>query len=142
MGYASGTLTPSREHEKMTQSTQRKVLRLVVQTKRKYKKKIQSSNEEKGQGGLKKKGKEKDGEEEKQHHGSSEDETDDGSSSSTDCDQDSDISFMNGTDEETDTAEVEEEEWIEYMKWSTAVAIERVKQSKSQAGSKHTVLLH
>ena len=50
--------------------------------------------------------------EEKENHGSSEDETDDGNSSHTDCDQDSDISFMNDTDEELDTARIEEEDWI------------------------------
>ena len=33
---------------------------------------------------------------------------------------------MNDTDEEIDTAEIEEEEWIEYMKRRTAVAIERM----------------
>ena len=37
--YAAGTWTPSREHERMIQSTQRKMLRLIIQTKRKYKKK-------------------------------------------------------------------------------------------------------
>ena len=36
--YAAGTWTPSREHERMIQSTQRKMLRLIIQTKRKYKK--------------------------------------------------------------------------------------------------------
>ena len=36
--YAAGTWTPSREHERMIQSTQRKMLRLVIKTKRKYKK--------------------------------------------------------------------------------------------------------
>ena len=35
---AAGTWTPSREHERMIQSTQRKMLRLIIQTKRKYKK--------------------------------------------------------------------------------------------------------
>ena len=33
--YAAGTWTPSREHERMIQSTQRKMLRLIIQTKRK-----------------------------------------------------------------------------------------------------------
>ena len=32
------------------------------------------------------------------------------------------VSFMKDTDEEIDTAEIEEEEWIEYMKRSTAAA--------------------
>ena len=40
--YASGTWTLSQQHEKMTTTAQRKMLRLIVQTKRKYKsKKIQ-----------------------------------------------------------------------------------------------------
>ena len=36
--YAAGTWTPNREHERMIQSTQRKMLRLIIQTKRRYKK--------------------------------------------------------------------------------------------------------
>ena len=77
----------------------------------------------------------KDGEEEKENTGNSEDETDDGNSSNTGRVQDSDISFMNATDEDIDTAEIEEEDWIEYMKSSTDEAME---QQKSIAGSKHT----
>ena len=50
----------------------------------------------------------------KENHGSAEDETADGNSSNTDCDQDSEISFMKDTDDEIDTADIEEE-WIEYM---------------------------
>ena len=41
MNYASGTRTLSKEHERMIQSTERKILRLIIQTKRKYKKKAQ-----------------------------------------------------------------------------------------------------
>ena len=37
----------------------------------------------------------------------------------TDCDQDSDISFMEDVDEETVTSEIDEEDWIEYLKLST-----------------------
>ena len=58
--------------------------------------------------------------------------------SNTDCDQDSDISFMNDTDEEIETAEIEEEDWIDHMKRSTDEAMERMKAAKSNAGSKHT----
>ena len=76
-------------------------------------------------------GKVKDAEEEKENHRSSEDETDDGNSSNTDCDQDSDISFMNDTDEEIDTAEIEEGDWIDYMKRSTDEAMERMKTAKN-----------
>ena len=74
----------------------------------------------------------KDGEEEKENHGSSEDETGDGSSSNTDCDQESDISFMSDTDEEIGTADIEEEESIECVKRSTEVAIERMKTAQNQ----------
>ena len=63
---------------------------------------------------------------ERANHRRSADETADGSSSNTDGDQDSDVSFMEGTNEEIDTAEIEEEDWIEYMKRSTATAIERI----------------
>ena len=45
---------------------------------------------------------------------------------------------MKDTDEEIDTAEIEEEEWIEYMKRSTATAIERMKAVEIQCGLKHT----
>ena len=77
--------------------------------------------------------KEKDGEVEEENNGSSEDETDDGHSSNTDRDQDSDISFMNATDEEIDSAEFEEEkDWIEYMKRSTDEAMKRMKTAKIQ----------
>ena len=45
LSYASGTWTLSREHERMIRSAQRKILRLIVQTKRKYKKRTQDSKE-------------------------------------------------------------------------------------------------
>ena len=118
LSYASGTWTLSREHERMTRSTQRKMLRLIVQTRRKYKKKTQTRKNE------------KDGEDEKVNHRSPDGEAAEGSSSNTDCDQDSDVSIMKDTDEEIDTAEIEEEECIEFMKRSTATAIERMKAVK------------
>ena len=36
--YASGTLTLTKEHERVIQSTQRNMLRLIIQTKRSFKK--------------------------------------------------------------------------------------------------------
>ena len=45
-------------------------------------------------------------------------------------DQDSYISFMRDIDEEIDTGEIEEKDWIEHMKRSTATAIERMKTAK------------
>ena len=64
--------------------------------------------------------------------GSCEDGTEDGHSSNTNCDQDSDISFMNDIDEEMDTAVIEEEDWIEYVKRSKYEAIEQMKTKKIQ----------
>ena len=69
----------------------------------------------------------KNDEEETECHQHSEEETVEGNSSNTDCDQDSDVSFMNDTDEEFDTAESEEEDWIEYIKRSTTEAEEKMK---------------
>ena len=47
--YTSGTWAPTEEHERMIQSTQRKILRLIIQTKRRYKKivkhKVKTSEE-------------------------------------------------------------------------------------------------
>ena len=43
--YAAGTWTPNKEHERMIQSTQRKMLRHIIQTKRRYKR---SSNKKFG----------------------------------------------------------------------------------------------
>ena len=129
--YASGIWTVSREHERMIRSAQRKMLRLIVQTKRKYKKRTQGSKEEKEL----KKDKEPENEKgedeaEKESHKSSEDETVEGSSSNTDCDQDSHVSFVNDTGEEIDTAENEQEEWIEYVTRSTAEVEEPMKKAK------------
>ena len=45
--------------------------------------------------------------------------------------QDSDIFFMKDTDEEIDTGEVEEQDWIEKMKRSTSIAVERMKSSQN-----------
>ena len=65
------------------------------------------------------------GEGTKESPGWTEEETDDRNDSNSDGDQDSDISFMNDGDEEIDTAEIEEEAWFDYVKRSTAAAIER-----------------
>ena len=101
--YASGTWTPTKEHERMIQSTQRKMLRLIIQTKRRYKKIVKQkdkTNEEKDTNDLCSTG----------------DESEDGQSSNTHKDQDSDVSFENDTEEEIDTSEIEEEDWIDYIK--------------------------
>ena len=49
MTYASGTWTLTQKHEKMIKTAQRKMLRLIVQTKRKYKsKKVTASKKKRG----------------------------------------------------------------------------------------------
>ena len=91
------------------------MLRLIVQTKRKYIEKTQPSRDD------------EDEENEKANHRGSDEETADGSSSNTDHDQDSDFSFMKDNDAEIDTGEIEEEDWIEHTKRSTATAVEEMK---------------
>ena len=49
----------------------------------------------------------------------------------TECDQDSDVSFTKDTDEVIDTAQFEEEHWIEHIKRSTATAVERMKAAQT-----------
>ena len=49
LSYASGVWTLPKEHERMIRSTQRKMLRFIVPTKRKYKKKTQPSRKEEGE---------------------------------------------------------------------------------------------
>ena len=103
MNDASVTWTLTEEHERMIQSTQRKMLRLIIQTKRRYKK-IEKRKDKTNEN------------DDTEDFGSTEDESEDGQSSNTCYDQDSDISFTNDTDEEIDTTAIEEEEWIEYIK--------------------------
>ena len=118
--YAAGTWTPSKEHERMIQSTQRKMLRLIIQTKRKDKK------IEKQDIGHKK---------EKGHVDiteicSTDDESDDGQSTKSEDDVDSEVTFEEDSDEEMDTTEIEEEVWIEYIKRSTADALDKMERAK------------
>ena len=89
--YASGTWTSTKEHERMIQSTQRKMLRLIIQVK------TNEDNEEKDTNDLSSTG------------GGSED----GQNSITHKDQDSDASSEIDTDEEIDTTEIEEEDSID-----------------------------
>ena len=97
--YASGTCAPTKEHERMLQSAQRKMLRLIIQTIRRYKKiakhKVKNS-------------------EDKNDIDSSctNDESEDGKSDTSHNDQDSDVSFEIDNDEEIYAAEIEEEEWF------------------------------
>ena len=64
--------------------------------------------------------------EEKEDHQNTEGETDEGNSSNVECDQVSEASFLDDTDEDIGTAENEEEEWIE-LKISTKDAEEKMR---------------
>ena len=88
--------TLTKEHERMSQSTQRKMFRLIVHTKRRYKKITKRKDETNEK-------------EDSEDMGSTGDESEDGQNSNTHNDQDSDISFENDTDEEIDTTVIEEE---------------------------------
>ena len=115
LSYAAGTWTLPKEHQRMIRSTRRKMIPLIVQTKRKYRMKVQGSREGKEMKSDEEPENKKDDEEDEESHKNSKDEAVEGNSSNTDCDQNSDVSFMNDTDEEIDTAEIEEEDWIEYI---------------------------
>ena len=115
--YASGTWAPTKEHERMTQSAQRKMLRLIIQTKRRYKKIVEHRVETS---------------EDLNNIDSSctDDESEDGKSDTSHNDQDSDVSFEIDNDEEIDAAEIEEEEWEEYIKRSTNEAMKKMEKEK------------
>ena len=88
--YAAGTWAPNKEHERMIQSTQRKMLRLIIQTKRKYKK-IEKQDIEP---------KDEKGNVDITEMWSTDDESGDGQSTRTQNDVDSEVSFEDDADEE------------------------------------------
>ena len=118
--YAAETWTPNEEHERMIQSTQRKMLRLVIQTKRKYKK-IEKQDIEP---------KEENGKVDITEMCSTDDESGDGQSTKTQDDVDSEVTFEDDPDEEMDTIEIQEEDWIDYIKRSTADALDKMEHAK------------
>ena len=109
MTYASSPWTLTLKHEKMIKTAQRKMLRLIVQTKRKYKPKKVTANK-------KDEGTEKGNEEGKDDL--TDKETEEGSEQNSNKDQDSYVSFQEEADEENDATD-NEEDWIEYIKRST-----------------------
>ena len=121
--YLSGTLAPTKEKERMIQSTQRKMLRLIIQTKRRYKKIVKHIVKTS---------------EDFDNIDSSctDDESEDGQSSVSHNDQDSDVSFESDNDEEIDAAEIEEEDWVDYIKRSTNEAMEKMGNEKIRCWNK------
>ena len=116
----SRNMTPNKEHERMIQSTQRKMLRLIIQTKRKYQKIVKQDigpKEENGKVGI-------------TEMCSTDDESGDGQSTRTQNGVDSEVSFEDDADEEIDTTVIEEEDWIEYIKSCTEDAMEKMERAK------------
>ena len=111
--HASGTWAPTKEHERVIQSTQSKMLRLTIQTKRRYKNivkhKVKTSEEF-----------------DNIDSRCIGDESEDGQSSVSHNDQVSDVSFESDKDEEIDATEIEEEDWVDYIKRSTNEAMEKM----------------
>ena len=122
--YASGTWSPSREHERMIQ---RKMLRLIIQTKRKYKKierrkVIEHTIEEEN--------------EDKTENCSTDDKSGDDQSTNSEDDMDSGATFEEDSEKDIDTAEIEEEDWFDYIRRSTADAIDRMDHAKIRCWNK------
>ena len=114
--YASGTWTLTLKHEKMIKTAERKMLRLIVQTKRKYKSKNISS----------KKVEETDKFADEESKGMTDKETEEVSDQNSNKDQDSDVSIQEDIEEEIDATE-NEEDWIENNTRSTKEAEEHLK---------------
>ena len=118
--YASATWTLTLKHEKMIKTAQRKMLRLIVQTKRRYKsKKVTVHKKEEETEVLTK----------EENEDMSDKETEEGPDQNSNKDQDSDVSFQEEIDEEVDATE-NEEDWIEYIKRSTKEAEEHMEKQK------------
>ena len=111
MTYASGAWTLSQTHERMIKTAQRRMLRLIVQTKRRYNTKREKETKMKSAKGV-------DNPKESDCLCATDEETAEGSEQSSNCDQDSDVSCHEDEDEEIDKCE-KEEDWIEFIKWST-----------------------
>ena len=117
---AAGTWAPNKEHERMIQSTQRKMLRLIVQTKRIYKK-IEKQDIEP---------KDENRKVDITNMCSADDESGDGQRTKTHDDVDSEVTFEDDADEEMDTTAIEEEDWIDYIKRSTVDAMDKMERAK------------
>ena len=110
----------------MIQSTQRKMLRLVAQTKRRCNK------IEKQDIGSKEENEEIDINE----MCSIDDESGDGQSTTTHNDVDREVSFEDDADDEIDTTSIKEEDWIEYVRKSTEEAMEKMESAKIRCWNK------
>ena len=67
---------------------------------------------------------------------STDDERDDGQSTKSEDDVDSEVTFEEDSDKKMDTIEIEEEDWIEYIKRSTADALDKMEHAKIRCWNK------
>ena len=105
----------------MIRKAQRKMLRLIIQTKRKYKKGKRTSN--------KKKEEVPEGKKDENNEDISDKETEDDLQEDSNKDQDSDVSFEEEADEESDETE-NEEDWVTFVKRSTEEAEQHMEKHK------------
>ena len=110
----------------MIQSAQRKMLRLIIQTRR-YKKIVKHEVETS---------------EDLNNIVSSctDDESEDGKSYVSHNDQDSDVSFESDNGEEIDATEIEEGDWVEYIKRSTNEAMGKMENDKIRCWSERWLI--
>ena len=96
------------------------MLRLIIQTKRKYKK-IEKQDIEP---------KEENGNVDITEKCSTDDESGDGQITKSTDDVDSEVTFDEDSDKDIDTVEIEEEDWIDYIKRSTVDALDKMERAK------------
>ena len=106
------------------------MLRLIIQAKRKDKKIEKQVIVHKDEEGIA----------DKTENFSTDDESGDGQSTESEDDVDSGVSFDEDSEQDIDTVEIEEEDWIDYIRRSTADAIDKIEQARIRfdAGTKHT----
>ena len=102
------------------------MLRLIIQTKRKYKKIEKQVIEHKDEEGIA----------DKTENCSTDDESGDGQSTKSEDDVDSGVSFDEDSEKDIDTVEIEEEDWIDYIRRSTADAIDKMEHAKIRCWNK------
>ena len=102
------------------------MLRLIIQTKRKYKKIEKQVIEHKDEEGIA----------DKTENCSTDDESGDGQSTKSEDDVDSGVTFDEDSEKDIDTVEMEEENWIDYIRRSTADAIDKMEHARIRCWNK------
>ena len=102
------------------------MLCLIIQTKRKYKKIEKQVIEHEEEEGIA----------DKTENCSTDGESGDGQSTKSEDDVDSGVSFDEDSDKDIDTVEIEEEDWTDYIRRSTADAIDKMEHAKIRCWNK------